>query len=210
IVEIVVLAAGAHAFLRGDRARIGALLEAGEDVLELHHPGIGEHERGVVDGHERRRRHHLVAVAGEIVEEARPDLVDAAHSRISVNRICAALPLRGIRSPRPGAAQLAGAFSGASIPCPESVGSGPQPGALGCIRSPGRSAASGGRLARANTGLTRAAPTAYISGFSHPRTVPRPRPSRPTPPDKTMTSPQRQPASRLEELLRARQFVITA
>src|SRR6516164_3463062 len=64
--------------------------------------------------------------------------------------------------------------------------------------------------ARANTGLTRVAPIAYIGGFSHPRTVPRPRPSRPTPPDKTMTSPQRQPASRLEELLRARQFVITA
>src|SRR5262245_12679132 len=51
---------------------------------------------------------------------------------------------------------------------------------------------------------------AYISGFSHPRTVPRPRPSRPPPPDKTMTSPQRQPASRLEQLLRSRRFVITA
>src|SRR5262249_683684 len=58
--------------------------------------------------------------------------------------------------------------------------------------------------------LAGVAPIAYISGFSHPRTVPRPRPSRPTPPDKTMTSPQRQPASRLEELLRARRFVITA
>src|SRR5262245_57156035 len=64
--------------------------------------------------------------------------------------------------------------------------------------------------ARAKPGLTRTTPIAYISGFSHPRTAPRPRPSRPTPPDKTMTSPQRQPASRLEELLRARQFVITA
>src|SRR5262249_18902978 len=41
IVEIVVLAAGADAFLRGDRARIGSLFEAGEDVLELHHPRIG-------------------------------------------------------------------------------------------------------------------------------------------------------------------------
>src|SRR5262249_57849936 len=58
--------------------------------------------------------------------------------------------------------------------------------------------------------LASAAPIAYISGFAHPRTVPRPRPSRPTPPDKTMTSPQRQPASRLEALLPARQFVITA
>ena len=37
IVEIVVLAAGAHAFLRGDGARVGALLDAGEDILELHH-----------------------------------------------------------------------------------------------------------------------------------------------------------------------------
>ena len=44
IVEVVVLAAGAHAFLRGRRLRVGALLEAGEDVLELHHPGIGEHQ----------------------------------------------------------------------------------------------------------------------------------------------------------------------
>ena len=38
IVEIVVLAAGAHAFLRGRGAHIGALLQAGENVLELHHP----------------------------------------------------------------------------------------------------------------------------------------------------------------------------
>src|SRR6202035_5106184 len=40
IVEIVVLAAGAHAFLRGGGALIGPLLDAGEDVLELHHAGI--------------------------------------------------------------------------------------------------------------------------------------------------------------------------
>jgi hypothetical protein len=44
IVEVVVLAAGAHAFLRRGGARIGALLLAGEDVLELHHAGIGEHQ----------------------------------------------------------------------------------------------------------------------------------------------------------------------
>ena len=62
IVEVVVLAAGAHAFLRGGGARIGALLEAGEDVLELHHAGIGEHQRRVVARHQRRRRHDRVAV----------------------------------------------------------------------------------------------------------------------------------------------------
>ena len=53
IVEIVMLAAGAHAFLRGHGALIGALFEAGEDVLELHHAGIGEHQRRVVARHER-------------------------------------------------------------------------------------------------------------------------------------------------------------
>ncbi len=79
IVEIVVLAAGAHAFLRGGGAHIGALLDAGEDVLELHHAGIGEHQGRVVARHQRRRRHDLVAVVGEEFEECRPDLVNAAH-----------------------------------------------------------------------------------------------------------------------------------
>ncbi len=71
IVEVVVLAAGAHAFLRRGGARIGALFEAGEDVLELHHPGIGEHQGGVVARDQRRGRHDFVAVRREIVEEGR-------------------------------------------------------------------------------------------------------------------------------------------
>ncbi len=79
IVEVIVLAAGAHAFLRGDGALIGPPLEAGEDVLELYHPGIGEHQRGVVARHERRGRHDLVTVGREVIEECRSDLVDAAH-----------------------------------------------------------------------------------------------------------------------------------
>ena len=79
IVEIVVLAAGAHAFLRGDGAAVGALFQAGEDVLELHHAGIGEHQRRVVARDERRRRHDLMVVAGEEIEEALADVVDAAH-----------------------------------------------------------------------------------------------------------------------------------
>ncbi len=45
IVEIVVLAAGAHAFLRRGRAQGFRLLGAGEHVLERHHAGIGEHQR---------------------------------------------------------------------------------------------------------------------------------------------------------------------
>src|SRR6516162_8838980 len=79
IVEIVVLAAGAHAFLRRDRAHVGALLQAGEDVLELYHAGIGEHQRWIIARHERRRGHDFVPFARKIGEEIRPDLVDAAH-----------------------------------------------------------------------------------------------------------------------------------
>ena len=79
IVEVVVLAAGAHAFLRGGGALVGPLLDAGEDVLELHHAGIGEHQGRVVARHERRRRHDLVAVLRKEIQKFRPDLVDAAH-----------------------------------------------------------------------------------------------------------------------------------
>ncbi len=79
IVEVVVLAAGAHAFLRRHRPLVGPLLDAGEDVLELHHAGIGEQERRVVARHQRRGRHDFVAVLLEEVEEGRPYFVDAAH-----------------------------------------------------------------------------------------------------------------------------------
>ena len=79
IVEVVVLAAGAYAFLRGRRARIGALFEAGEDVLELHHAGIGEHQRRIVARHERRRGHDFVPLARKKAEKFRPDIVDASH-----------------------------------------------------------------------------------------------------------------------------------
>ena len=90
IVEVVVLAAGAHAFLRGGGALIGPLLDAGEDVLELHHAGIGEHQGRVVARHQRRRRHDLVAVGREIIQKCRPDLVDAAHVHpIGKSRIAA-------------------------------------------------------------------------------------------------------------------------
>ena len=67
IVEVVVLAAGAHAFLRGGGAAVGALFPAGEDVLELHHAGIGEHQQSrVVARHQRTGGHHgLMAVAGK-------------------------------------------------------------------------------------------------------------------------------------------------
>ena len=79
VVQVVVLAAGADAFLRRGGADVGALLLAGEHVLELHHAGVGEHQRGVVARHQRRAFDHLVPVAGEVVEEGGADVVAAGH-----------------------------------------------------------------------------------------------------------------------------------
>ncbi len=79
IVEVVVLAAGADAFLRGGGAAVGALFLTGEDVLELHHARIGEKERGVVARHERGGRHGRVAAGSEEIEEIRADVSEAFH-----------------------------------------------------------------------------------------------------------------------------------
>ncbi len=81
IVEVVVLAAGADAFLRCHGAHIVALLDAGEHVLELNHAGVGEQQRRVVARHQRRRRHDRVAVAMKVVEKTRPDVVQRCHAR---------------------------------------------------------------------------------------------------------------------------------
>ena len=81
IVEIVVLATGTHAFLRRRRSRIGPLFHPGKDVLELHHAGIGEHQRRIVARHQRARRDGLVAIAGEISGKARTEIVYAGHAQ---------------------------------------------------------------------------------------------------------------------------------
>ena len=53
IFEVVVLAAGPNAFLRCHRPVVTACLETGEQVLELHHAGVGEHQRRIVLRHQR-------------------------------------------------------------------------------------------------------------------------------------------------------------
>ncbi len=82
IVEIVVLAAGAHDFLRRGGALVVALLDAGEQVLELDHAGIGEQQRRVVMRHQRRGGDDLVVVLLEVVEKRLTDLVGAGHGRL--------------------------------------------------------------------------------------------------------------------------------
>ena len=64
------------------RAGDGALLLAGEDVLELDHARVGEHQRGVVARNERARGHDLVVVAAEKFEEPGADVFEAGHGNL--------------------------------------------------------------------------------------------------------------------------------
>src|SRR5262249_16618153 len=82
VLQVVVLAAGAHAFLRGDRALVVALLDAGEDILELHHAGVGEEQGRFVGRHERARRYDLMAVLREVVEKRRTNVVGSLHELV--------------------------------------------------------------------------------------------------------------------------------
>ena len=79
VVQVVMLAAGAHALLRRRRPAVGPRLLAGEDVLELHHAGIGEHQGRVVARYQRRRGHRLMAVARKVIEKGLADIVGAGH-----------------------------------------------------------------------------------------------------------------------------------
>ena len=74
VLEVVVLAAGAHAALRARGAHVGALLAAEEAILELDHAGVGEQQRGIVARHQRTAGHACVALALEIAQEGFPDL----------------------------------------------------------------------------------------------------------------------------------------
>ena len=52
IVEIVVLAAGANAFLHTGGPGVVALFRPGEEILELHHARVGEKQGGIVARHQ--------------------------------------------------------------------------------------------------------------------------------------------------------------
>ena len=75
IFKIVVLAAGADAFLAGGGAFVVALFEAEENVLELVHPGVGEKQRGIVRRNERRAAHDAMAALLEKFQKRFADFV---------------------------------------------------------------------------------------------------------------------------------------
>src|SRR5205085_2228347 len=67
LIQVVVLASGAYAFLRRGGARIITLLQAKEDILELVHPGVCEKQGRVISGQKRARMHDLVPALLEIL-----------------------------------------------------------------------------------------------------------------------------------------------
>jgi len=83
IFEIIVLAAGADAFLGRRGARVFALLQAQENVLELIHPGVGEQQRGIVDWHKGRTAHDAMSAIGEKFQKCAADFVAGHRERDS-------------------------------------------------------------------------------------------------------------------------------
>src|SRR5207244_9654350 len=79
VLEIVVLAAGAHTLLRRSRPCVIALFQAEEDVLELVHPRVGKQQRGIGMGNERRRTDLSVSLLDEVVQKFPANLRASQH-----------------------------------------------------------------------------------------------------------------------------------
>ena len=79
ILQIVMLAAGAHAFLRSRGAGVVALLQSQKNVFELVHARIGEQQCGIIRRHQRRRMHLLVPLLHKKVEKLAADFRASQH-----------------------------------------------------------------------------------------------------------------------------------
>ena len=82
VFEIVVLAAGAHAFLGGRGPGVVALFQAEEDVLELVHARVGEQQGRVVLRDEGRRVHLAVSLLNEKVQKFAADFGAGQHEMV--------------------------------------------------------------------------------------------------------------------------------
>ena len=75
LLQVVVLPAGPHTLLTGDRPRVVSPLEPLEHPLELDHAGVREEQGGVVRRHQGGARYQAVIPGGtsEVVEEQLPN-----------------------------------------------------------------------------------------------------------------------------------------
>ena len=75
VFEIVMLSAGADAFLRGGSAGVVAALGTEEDILELVHAGVGEEQRWIIGRNERRGVHRAMHFGLEKAQKIFANLV---------------------------------------------------------------------------------------------------------------------------------------
>ena len=69
IFQVIVLAAGTHALLGRCCAPVLPGFLAQENALELHHAGIGKHQRRIIVRNERRAFHYCMVLLFEIIQE---------------------------------------------------------------------------------------------------------------------------------------------
>ena len=80
LIQIVVLATGAHAALARHRPRVAAFVAAQKHILELHHARVGEQQGRIVARHQRAGGHDLVSLRLEKLEEVLADVVTGFHA----------------------------------------------------------------------------------------------------------------------------------
>ena len=85
VFEVVMLSADTDAFLAGCRTNVRARFAPREHIFELNHPGVVEHQGGVIGGDKRGRSHDLMIVSSKIIEESTSDCRGGqmAHGRCS-------------------------------------------------------------------------------------------------------------------------------
>ena len=81
VVQVIVLAAGPHAFLAAGRHVIGAFLAAEKNVLELVHAGVDEKQRRVLGRNQRRTLDNRVAAVRKKLQELPPNFI-AVHGAV--------------------------------------------------------------------------------------------------------------------------------
>src|SRR5690606_32401691 len=86
VFQIVVLAPDTQTALRGSRPRVGALVLAGEYILELHHAGVGEQQGRIIARHQRTGSNNGVFLAGKIIKKFLADFGAVHGWRVNSER----------------------------------------------------------------------------------------------------------------------------
>ena len=86
IVEVIMLAPRPHTFLCRGGTGVIARFKPREQVFELHHAGVDEHQRWIVARDERAGRDHGVALFFEIAQKGRTDVIKRWHGGCFLRR----------------------------------------------------------------------------------------------------------------------------